>query len=105
MPHFFGRTHSTRDRRVALVGDDPAPRTGPPTAPGAATIAPTGAILMPSVPAARPSAPPVLTRTKPAAPTHEQIATLAYSYWEARGRQAGSPEADWLRAEKELRGR
>ena len=32
------------------------------------------------------------------------IAQLAYSYWEARGYQGGSPEEDWLRAEKELRG-
>jgi Protein of unknown function (DUF2934) len=33
----------------------------------------------------------------------EQVAHLAYSYWEARGYQGGSPEEDWLRAEKELR--
>ncbi len=38
-----------------------------------------------------------------AAPTPEQIARLAYSYWEARGCQGGSPEEDWLRAEQELR--
>jgi hypothetical protein len=37
-----------------------------------------------------------------AAPTHEQIAHLAYSYWEARGFQGGSSEEDWLRAEQEL---
>ena len=36
-------------------------------------------------------------------PTFEQIAQLAYSYWESRGYQAGSPEEDWLRAEFELR--
>ena len=30
------------------------------------------------------------------------IAELAYSYWEARGRQGGSPEEDWLRAEQQL---
>ena len=36
---------------------------------------------------------------------HEDIARLAYSYWEARGRQGGSPEADWLRAEQELKSR
>ena len=30
------------------------------------------------------------------------VATLAYSYWEARGCQGGSPESDWLRAEQEL---
>jgi hypothetical protein len=38
-----------------------------------------------------------------AAPAPEQIAHLAYSYWEARGYRGGSPEEDWLRAEQELR--
>ena len=38
------------------------------------------------------------------APAFEDIARLAYSYWEARGYQGGSPEEDWLRAEQELRG-
>ncbi|MGJ5814845.1 DUF2934 domain-containing protein [Paludibaculum fermentans] len=33
----------------------------------------------------------------------EQIARLAYSYWEARGCQGGSPREDWLVAEGELR--
>lgn len=33
----------------------------------------------------------------------EKIAVLAYSYWEARGCQGGSPEEDWLRAEEQLR--
>jgi hypothetical protein len=32
----------------------------------------------------------------------EQIAALAYSYWDARGGQGGSPEEDWLRAERQL---
>ena len=32
----------------------------------------------------------------------ERIAQLAYSYWEARGRQGGSPQEDWLRAEREV---
>jgi hypothetical protein len=35
-------------------------------------------------------------------PTQEDIALLAYSYFEARGCQGGSPEEDWLRAEREL---
>jgi hypothetical protein len=35
-------------------------------------------------------------------PSHEDIAALAYSYWVARGFQDGSPEEDWLRAEREL---
>jgi hypothetical protein len=37
--------------------------------------------------------------------SYEEIAALAYSYWEARGRQDGCPEEDWLRAEQELRHR
>ena len=36
------------------------------------------------------------------APTHKEIAELAYSYWEARGRRHGSALDDWLRAEREL---
>jgi hypothetical protein len=35
-------------------------------------------------------------------PTHEEIARLAYSYWEARGRRDGSPLEDWFRAERVL---
>ncbi len=37
-----------------------------------------------------------------AAPTHAEIARLAYSYFEQRGYQPGDPVADWLRAEREL---
>ena len=40
-----------------------------------------------------------------AIPSQEEIAALAYSYWEARGYQGGSPEEDWLQAERELRER
>jgi hypothetical protein len=35
----------------------------------------------------------------------DEIARLAYSYWESRGFEGGSPEEDWLRAERELRSR
>jgi hypothetical protein len=34
--------------------------------------------------------------------SREQVASLAYSYWVARGYAPGSPEQDWLRAEREL---
>jgi hypothetical protein len=40
-----------------------------------------------------------------AEPSHEEIARLAYSYWEARDYQGGSPHGDWLRAVYELRSR
>ena len=39
------------------------------------------------------------------APAREEIAKLAFLYWEARGCQGGSQEEDWLRAEQELRSR
>jgi hypothetical protein len=37
-----------------------------------------------------------------AGPSYGEIAKLAYSFWEARGYQGGSPEEDWLRAEQQL---
>ena len=35
-------------------------------------------------------------------PTHDEIAQLAYSLYESRGRQEGHQIEDWLRAEQEL---
>ena len=53
-------------------------------------------------PAEKPSEP---AATAPVcAPSPDEIARLAYSYWEARGYAGGSSEEDWLRAEMELRG-
>jgi hypothetical protein len=47
---------------------------------------------------------PSSAATAPAAsPSLDEIAQLAYSYWEGRGYQGGSSEEDWLRAEQELR--
>ena len=37
--------------------------------------------------------------------THEEIAKLAYSYWEAGGRRQDTALMDWLRAERALNGR
>ena len=48
-------------------------------------------------------------RTEPTQPapnfaiTHDDIATLAFSYWQRRGYQGGSQQEDWDRAERELR--
>jgi hypothetical protein len=33
--------------------------------------------------------------------TYEDIAKLAYRFWEERGRPQGSPGVDWYRAERE----
>ena len=49
--------------------------------------------------------PSTLTETAtpgPARASSEEVARLAYSYWEARGCQGGSPEEDWFRAEQLL---
>ena len=35
-------------------------------------------------------------------PTNDEIAKLAFSLYESRGRQDGHPIEDWLRAEQEL---
>jgi hypothetical protein len=68
-----------------------------------------GATRAPSRKRAEPPEAPVSVSTETARPNpgvvHEDIARLAHSFWEARGRQGGSPEADWLRAEQELKSR
>jgi hypothetical protein len=48
---------------------------------------------------------PEFTAVTSSEPSQEEIARLAYTYWEARGQQGGCPEEDWLRAERELRSR
>jgi len=35
----------------------------------------------------------------------DEVAKLAYAYWQERGCPEGSPEEDWFRAEADLRGR
>ena len=55
---------------------------------------------LPSTPSIAAAAPAVAANYQPSA---DQIAALAYAYWEARGCQGGSPEEDWLRAESEIR--
>lgn len=57
------------------------------------------AVEVSSAPASEPEALPVA----PAESFQDAVARLAYAYWEGRGYQGGSPEADWLRAERELR--
>ena len=36
---------------------------------------------------------------------HGQIAQLAYSYWQSRGDPPGSPEEDWIQAERDIQER
>lgn len=45
------------------------------------------------------------TVTARRAPEFDEIASLAHSYWEARGCPGGSAEEDWRRAEEDLKSR
>jgi len=69
---------------------------------------PRTTVEMSSIPVSEPevlaiTAPaPVALAAKPVESHRDAVARLAYSYWEARGYQGGSPEADWLRAEQEI---
>lgn len=49
---------------------------------------------------------PALAPERKLAPEHEDIAKLAYAYWEERSMNnlPGSTEEDWYRAEMELGG-
>ena len=65
-------------------------------------------VVSPETPATAATEPETLvsravTATLVNEPSREEIAALAYLYWEARGCQGGSPAEDWLRAEQELR--
>lgn len=44
----------------------------------------------------------VVSISEPQMVTSEEIARLAYALWESRGCQGGSPEEDWITAERQL---
>ena len=45
---------------------------------------------------------PVASATVSEDTIRDEIARLAYLFWEERGGAGGSPEEDWLRAEQEI---
>jgi hypothetical protein len=59
----------------------------------------------PSAPRRHKKATPVAAASSDSIISTEEIAMLAFSYWETRGYQGGTPEDDWFRAESELRER
>lgn len=66
---------------------------------------PTEAVEAVQTPAAEPDSVAAVVVVAVTEPSREEIAALAYSYWESRGYQGGSQEEDWLRAEAQLRTR
>lgn len=47
---------------------------------------------------------PVTTTSPHGSVDSEEVARLAYTYWQTRGCPDGSPEEDWFRAEQDLNG-
>lgn len=67
------------------------------------------AAIAPAEPKAPAPTPVTVSPSEPSAPTDnpevtsfQEVAELAYRYWQARGCPDGSPEEDWFRAEREL---
>jgi len=87
MPHFCGRTHARFEHT---------------TSGAAVREIPQGRAVVANQPLPT-HAPPLPAEKKARQVTRQQIAELAYSYWEARGRKHGSDRDDWLRAERELK--
>lgn len=87
----------TRSKHSATPAE--TPEVSAPAVPEIAEPAPILSETL-SVTAVVPSLPAPVSSDEPA---REEIARLAYSYWEARGFQGGSAEEDWLRAEIEIR--
>jgi hypothetical protein len=104
------RKRTTENELVVSGGAAAAPRRSKAskprsTRPATAAEAPSAAVLETEISPAETTS-SVTTIDQPAAAAgsaHEEISRLAYSYWEARGYQGGSPEEDWLRAEMEFR--
>jgi hypothetical protein len=78
------------------------PRTQTALAPETNTVPAAGSPIEPESLVAPAAAASVAVAPVAYRPSREEIAARAYSFWEARGYQGGSPEEDWLRAESEL---
>ena len=98
MTRYFGHGHEDEIPETQM-----AKQRGTTIASGAlGADPPTAAALDPIVEAPGVVDSVAVTATPDSARKHEQIAQLAYSYWQARGCPEVSPEEDWLRAEADL---
>jgi hypothetical protein len=89
---------------VRVEGKDPGPAKVMTAAAGAGSTN-GGIVDSVGVMAASPVADaPIATRVSQSKPTlsPDEVAHLAYSYWEARGFTHGLADEDWIRAEAEL---
>jgi hypothetical protein len=79
--------------------------TGTPAARQSARNISTKRVSKPRSRASNAALAPAGETVHPVTPERNEISLLAYSYWEARGCQGGSPEEDWYRAEHEIQKR
>ncbi len=98
------RKRTTENELLASAASAPARRKPAARTRSRRTASPVEASTAPAAETAAP-APEAAVAPVVLEPSYEEIATLAYSYWEARGCQGGSSDEDWLRAEHELRSR
>jgi len=98
------RKRTTENDLLASAASAPARRKPAARTRSRRTASPVEASPAPALEPAAPASVAVVA-TVVLEPSYEEIANLAYSYWEARGYQGGSPDEDWLCAEQELRSR
>jgi len=101
------KRNSENDLVVSSTGATAPVRRKAAARPRAKRAAEPNEVLVPAVAEQEAVAPQAETAAPVAVyvPSNEEIAKLAYSYWESRGCQGGCPEEDWIRAEAELRNR
>ena len=96
------RTSETAPRSSS---GDPAPAKTTARKPRVAKSQGNGAV-QPVPRLVRRKTPPAPVRKQGSTAAHsfprDEVARLAYSYWESRGGRGGSPEEDWFRAEQEV---
>ena len=98
------RKRTTENDLLASAAPAPARRTPAARTRSRRTASPVEATPAPAAEPVAP-APEAVAAAAVVGPAYEDIARLAYSYWETRGCQGGSPDEDWLNAERELRTR
>jgi hypothetical protein len=96
----------TISSEISSAPSSPAPRTETPKAKSTTKRATTTKHAKAKVmPAAETKVPDATVVAAPVTMNRDEVAKVAYLYWEARGYRGGSPEEDWVRAEHEVRGR
>ena len=96
------KIHTKNMPKKTVVNETAAATPVRASKPKTTSVAPVAATSKPRVTTAKHSKAAAPVAVKNVLNVHDQIAAIAYGYWEARGYQHGSAEQDWLRAEQQL---